>query len=295
VYSLEDGTLKLVTEWQKEFGIKCGTFRASPVSIRDCATVDYKGKLIIYDIERGAPKYEVQAHSNMGNQVDGIGGKGAEYGAPELVTGGSDGCVRVWDPRQQAPVVSLEPSESETIKPDCWAVAFGNAFNQEERCLVAGYDNGDVKLFDLRTNCLRWDTNVANGVCGIEFDRPDINMNKLVVATLESKFHVFDMKTYHPQQGYTGLSEMAHKSTIWGVRHIPQNRDLFTTLGGNGALNLWKYHYPPNRSVKDQNELPIGVVGKVELLNEKVLAQQPIVSVDWNVDKLGLACSCSLD
>ena len=63
---------------------------------------------------------------------------------------------------------------------------------------MAGYDNGDVKLFDLRTNCLRWDTNVSNGVCGIEFDRPYINMNKLVIATLESKFHVFDMKTYHP-------------------------------------------------------------------------------------------------
>ena len=27
----------------------------------------------------------------MGNVIDGIGGKGAEYGAPELVTGGSDG------------------------------------------------------------------------------------------------------------------------------------------------------------------------------------------------------------
>ena len=120
-------------------------------------------------------------------------------------------------------------------------------------------------------------------------------MNKLVVVTLESKFHVFDMKTYHPQQGYTGLAEMAHKSTIWGVRHIPQNRDLFTTLGGTGALNLWKYHYPSNRSVKDENELPVGVVGRVELLNEKLLAAQPIVSVDWNVDKLGLACSCSLD
>lgn len=126
---MEDGSLKLVSEWKKEHGIKCGTFKSSPVSIRDCATVDYKGKLIIYDIERGVPKYEVQAHSAMGNQIDGIGGKGAEYGAPELVTGGSDGCVRVWDPRQKAPVVSLEPSESEAIKPDCWAVAFGNAFN----------------------------------------------------------------------------------------------------------------------------------------------------------------------
>lgn len=59
--------MKLISEWKKEFGIKCGTFKASPVSIRDCATVDYKGKLIIYDIERGISKFEVQAHSNMGN------------------------------------------------------------------------------------------------------------------------------------------------------------------------------------------------------------------------------------
>lgn len=161
-------------DFDKEFGIKCGTFKASPIATRDVSVVDYKGKLLIYDIEYGKAKYEVQAHATMANVVDGIGGKGPEYGAPELVTGGSDGCVRIWDPRQEAPVVSLEPSESEAVKPDCWAVAFGNAYNQEERCVAAGYDNGDVKLFDLRTNCLRWDTNIKNGVCGVEFDRPDI-------------------------------------------------------------------------------------------------------------------------
>jgi len=170
-------------------------------------------------------------------------------------------------------VVSLEPAESEVVKPDCWSVAFGNSYNQEERCIAAGYDNGDIKLFDLRTNCLRWDTNVSNGVCGLEFDRQDITMNKLVATTLESKFHVFDLKTYHPEKGYTGLAEIAHKSTIWGVKHLPQNRDIFSTLGGNGSLNIYKYHYPANRSLKDADGIPQGVVGRVELLNDKVLAQ----------------------
>jgi hypothetical protein len=44
------------------------------------------------------------------------------------------------------------------------------------------------------------------------------------------------------------------------------------TLGGNGALNLYKYHYPANRSLKDTDGIPMGVVGKVELLNEKTIA-----------------------
>ena len=100
IYQLENGTLNLLSEWKKEYGIKAGTFKHSPISIRDVATVDFKGKLTIYDIERGVPKYEVQAHANIANTIDGIGGKGSEFGAPELVTGGTDGCVRVWDPRQ---------------------------------------------------------------------------------------------------------------------------------------------------------------------------------------------------
>lgn len=43
-------------------------------------------------------------------------------------------------------------------------------------------------------------------------------------------------------------------------------------MGGNGALNIWKYHYPVNRSIKDQDGLEMGVTGRVEMLNEKVIA-----------------------
>jgi len=66
----------------------------------------------------------------------------------------------------------LEPIDKEII-PDAWSVCFGNSYN-EERVVACGYDNGDLKLFDLRKNQLLWDTNVKNGICGLEFDRKDI-------------------------------------------------------------------------------------------------------------------------
>jgi hypothetical protein len=57
----------------------------------------------------------------------------------------------------------MEPAEGET-KRDCWAVCFGNAYSSSERVVCAGYDNGDVKLFDLRSMSIRWETNIKNGV-----------------------------------------------------------------------------------------------------------------------------------
>lgn len=57
----------------------------------------------------------------------------------------------------------MQPMKGET-KRDCWAVTFGNSFNDSERIVVAGYDNGDLKMFDLRTMSLRWECNLKNGV-----------------------------------------------------------------------------------------------------------------------------------
>lgn len=36
-------------------------------------------------------------------------------------------------------------------------------------------------------------------------------------------------------------------------------------------------------------------MGKIEKLNDQILAQQPIVSLDWHEDKIGLACFAALD
>jgi hypothetical protein len=39
------------------------------------------------------------------------------------------------------------------------------------RVVAAGYDNGDVKILDLVAGKMRWETNVSNGVCGLEARR----------------------------------------------------------------------------------------------------------------------------
>lgn len=33
----------------------------------------------------------------------------------------------------------------------------------------------------------------------------------------------------------------AHKATVWTARHLPQNRDVFVTTGGNGGVNIYKW------------------------------------------------------
>jgi len=299
VHELDNGKLKNIAMKEQAAGIKCGTFGASSLEERNIATGDFGGSVSIHDLEdMRAPIWNVKGHESLVNCIDGCGGLNIGCGAPELVTGGRDGTVKIWDPRTDKPVVSLEP-ENDSTDPndsrDCWAVAFGNSFNDEERVVAAGFDNGDVKLFDLRTNTLRWETNCANGVCGLQFDRKDIEMNKLVTTTLESKFRVYDMRTEHPTEGFSFLSEKAHKSTVWGVRHLPQNRDLFLTTGGNGGLNLYKYNYPSQRQRKDAEGRSVGVVGSVELLNSKVISTQPVVSFDFSPDKEGLAALACLD
>jgi len=41
----------------------------------------------------------------------------------------------------------------------------------------------------------------------LEFDRKDIEMNKLAATCLESKVHVFDLRTQHPSKGFASVTE----------------------------------------------------------------------------------------
>jgi len=55
--------------------------------------------------------------------------------------------------------------------------------------------------------CLMLCLSVCQQVCSLEFDRKDIEMNKLTATCLESKIHVFDVRTQHPQRGFASVTE----------------------------------------------------------------------------------------
>ncbi|KAF5840799.1 WD40-repeat-containing domain protein, partial [Dunaliella salina] len=240
----------------------------------------HAGQLQIWDLENTTkPVFDVQAHASIVNQMDGFGGQARGYGAPEIVTCGRDGCVRVWDVRQyDAPVAAFEPADSGNIR-DCWR--FMNPHSSWARCLLLQ---------------VRWEANVQNGVCGVQFDRKDIPMNKFVVCCLEAQFHVFDARTQHPKEGFTSLSEkVTVGSTVWGSAHLPQNREIMMVCSGDGTLYLYKYHYPDQRRIKDHDNHDLGVVGSVELLSNRTVSSQPVCSFDFSPDKEGLFCCAAFD
>ncbi len=162
--------------------------------------------------------------------------------------------------------------------------------------VVSGYDNGDLKMFDLRRMSLHWETQLPNGICGLAFDRKDIEMNKLLATCLEGRIHLWDLRTFHAKKGFSGMTHRVEKGhTIWNGLFLPQNREVFATLGGSGTIGLYKYSYPEKRTKTLDDESVVGVVGDVEKLQESSVSDQPISALDWSRDKAGLAVCAGFD
>ena len=295
IYNLLNGKLELFSEFLKSNGFKCMTFGSSSFASRDLAVGDFEGNLYVYDLERGSPSFEMKkAHKLIINAIDGIGGSTNRKGPPEIVTASRDGTAKVWDVRMKKQAMLLDQHDK-TAQHECWAVSFGNAYSQSNRDVCLGYDNGDVKLFDIKMNKVIWETNLKQGICSIEFDKKDCQMDKLAVTTLESKVVIFNMVTYHPELGFSYLNDTVHSSTIWGTKFLPQNKDTFISMGGNGGVSLYKYIYPMKKFILDENNMPKGNVGTLSIIKTKKISSQPIVGFDWHQEKTGLASLISLD
>jgi len=187
-------TLKEITRAESQEGIKCITTLPNDIVVTGgvngtiCYWWFHLQQFIPLRLNRTRNANElkkvpefVKGHSAIINCIDGI-----RVGAPEVVTGSKDGCVKVWDARQRNEAVITIAPQSDQPPRDCWSVAIGNSFG-DERVIAAGYDNGDVKLFDLKSMTILWSSNLSNGVI-IKGQLYVISIDHVFISDLQSSF-----------------------------------------------------------------------------------------------------------
>lgn len=80
-------------------------------------------------------------------------------------------------------------------------------------------------------------------VCCVEFDRKDINMNKLVATSLEGKFHVFDLRTQHPTKGFASVSEKVINREVILAQAYGKHVKGYFSLSYSAAWNMESPHF----------------------------------------------------
>jgi WD40 repeat protein len=261
---------------ETERSIKCATFAACDPIQRHVAVGDFGGYLEIYDLlSPNKPVFSHRVHGEIVNSIDG----GGAPGPCEFVTGSRDGRVCVCDIRSADPVVALLVPEKD--KRDCWAVSMGGTSGPQDRTVIAGFDNGDVKLWDLRTSTVTWETNLRNGVVALQLSDRTGPLKRLVAGCLSGQIVTFDLSDKPAEKGYASHAQKVKDSaTVWVVQHCPQRRDVVATTGGGGEVIVWR---------KDKKALKLDRVCSIQL------STQPIASFDWHPDKEGLALLSSFD
>ncbi|CRG95176.1 G-beta repeat protein, putative [Plasmodium gallinaceum] len=301
IYNLNKGKFTCDSSNKTNNGIKTVTPFYSYTGNYTLACGSFDGSILLYDIHNLSKEYyKIKKHNKLINKIDCKSYKNNNI----IVTASRDGSVKIFDIRTYQDVVSLEPPKNSAYIPDCWCVATGNNYIEENSCgigeenfnICAGYDNGDIKFFDLKMMNLEHEVNVNNGVCSISYDRKETKKNKLICSTLEGNIYLFNLDVYSEDAGYSYRKDKIISGTCWGTPFLPQNRDIFALLGGDGNLILYKYIYPEKNHVFDETKgCKRGIIGELDKLNYLNISTQPIISFDWNRQKLGLCALASLD
>ena len=124
----------------------------------------------------------------------------------------------------------------------------------------------------------------------------------MIVTTLGSKFYLYDLNNLnnlnYTNNNYNSIENkdvknpvykklyVENKTQLWGAKFLPQEKNMFLSLGGNGSLNLYKFE---KSDFIDNNK------EKLKIINSCRLSSLPIIGFDWHFIKTDLACLVSLD
>ena len=129
-----------------------------------------------------------------------------------------------------------EPGQA---RKQCWTVCQSQqtSDNSQQHFVAAGFDNGDIKVFDVRNSKIAWETSLSRGISKLTV----INMNndnpsdiKLLAGTVQGRLYSWSL--IKPEE--TPQQLQLDKSTIWEAQKLSNNKNLVVTALGSGAMTL---------------------------------------------------------
>ncbi|XP_065564328.1 dynein axonemal assembly factor 10-like [Artemia franciscana] len=143
-----------------------------------------------------------------------------------------EGFVKLWDVRQaEQPVAVFRPAIG-TV--DCFTVTLGQT-SYNDKIVAAGFDNGDIKIFDLRNMAVVKEVNITGGVCSMQFSEKS---DSLLVTGINSRICYFPLDIANKESVIWESSW--RKSTVWTGKLMPQSAAIFSTTAGDGSVGIWR-------------------------------------------------------
>jgi len=278
IYSLNGREIIETESVSVENTLRCSTLETSNVSNRQIGTGDFSGNLCIWDLETMKQEKSVGAHADVLTCISGDSST-----STNIVTGGRDGEVKLWDQRNlDSPSIKMVPEVGQTRK-QCWSVCQThlNSTNDanQSNYVAAGFDNGDIKVFDVRNSKIAWETSLSRGVsklCVIprNCDKDDKSENILMAGTVQGKMYTWNML----KPADTPLQQQLDKGTVWEATSLSQNKNLVVTVLGTGAMVL----------VNLEED-------KINKLLSHQVSEPPLTGLSASQDKPGLIATSSFD
>lgn len=238
------------------------------------------GKIGTYDINNmSSPLYTIRAYEDTGISCI---YKGVN---DTFVTGGLDGTLKLWDIRTKECVLSLIAGG----KRSCRSAYLTNPFNDSEDCIIAGYDTGDVLIYDIRSKHPRFRVTFDVGITDFAFN--DNGPKKMCIARETPKFHVVDLDASDKQQKFVSIdgeckydendpfysSGKPAASINTCVRFLPQSSNMFVVGSGDGSHSLMKYQdIENNKDIEDKKDF--GLCSTVVTNKESF---GPVKTIQW--------------
>lgn len=273
IYSLNGREIVETESVSVDNNLRCSTLETGDTLNRQMATGDFSGNLAVWDLETMKQEKSVNAHSDVLTCIS------SSKSFSNILTGGRDGEVKLWDPRNlEAPSLRMVPEPGQARK-QCWSVCQSqpNSEDSQEHFVAAGFDNGDIKVFDVRNSKIAWETSLSRGISKltiISLNNDNKSESKLLAGSVQGRLYSWSIRK--PED--TPQQIQLDKSTIWEAQKLSNNKNLALTALGSGAMTL-----------VDLDK------GNMKTILSHQVSEPPLNCLSVSRDKPGLVATSSFD